>query len=289
MGKRKAVLLYGGVNLGVLALTLGWFWLRYRTSIPGFLALEPGTILALGACALGVNGIKLFRLYLILYGNGWNLSFLEHAKQYCKVLPVSVILPFKAGDLFRAYCYGYKMDSYGAGLVYILLDRFIDTCALVTMVLLAGGLYGAQGGWVLWLLLGFVGVVLFCYLAFPGICQYWRRFYLTRPASRRGLQALGTLQVISGLYERISQVLRGRGLVLYLLSLAAWLVEMGGVALLSKGAAQGVTSYLEGALTGGENPLQSQFVLASAVLLLVLYGILYLISWRKNHENPNGL
>lgn len=262
-----------------LGITLAWFWIRHQSGIPAFLALSPQRLEVLFLCALGVNAIKMFRLYFILYGNGSILSFLDHARQYCKVLPVSVVLPFKAGDLFRVYCYGYHLGSYGAGLVYIMLDRFIDTCALVTMVLLVGGISG--GGWILWLLLGFVGAVLFCFAAFPSLCRYWRQLFLTRPASRRGLAALRALEVLDEMYQKISGVLRGKGLLLYLLSLVAWLGEMGGVLLLTGGAAGQVSAYLEAALTGGDYLILKQFVLANVLLLLGLYGILYLVSRRR--------
>lgn len=286
MSKARA---YGLINIIVLALFLSLFLVQYRSVIPEFLALAPGRFLMLGLCALVVNCIKLLRLYFILYGNGKGLSLWEHTRQYCKVLPVSMVLPFKTGDLFRAFCYGYHLDSYGAGLVYILLDRFIDTCALVTIVLAAGSIYGVQGGWVFYLLLVFVGAVLLCYTAFPGICQYWRRLFLTHSASRRGLSALRTLSLIDDLYQKISGVIRGRGLVLYLFSLAAWLAEIGGMLLLSSGSQDQVSLYLEAALTGAEYPLLQQFVLTSTLLLLGLYGLLYLVGWRKKHENCNHL
>lgn len=286
MSKARA---YNLTNIAVLALFLVLFFVQNRGGIPEFLALSPERILILGICALVVNSIKLLRLYFILYGNGRSLSLWEHARQYCKVLPVSMVLPFKIGDLFRAYCYGYHLDSYGAGLVYILLDRFIDTCALVTIVLAVGGIYGMQSGWVLYLLVGFVGVVLLCYAAFPGICQYWRRLFLTHSASRRGLSALRTLSLLNGMYQKISGVTRGRGLVLYLFSLAAWLAEIGGMLLLSGGSQNEVSRYLEAALTGVKYPLLQQFVLTSTLLLLGLYGLLYLVGWRKKHENCNHL
>ena len=55
---------------------------------------------------------------------------------YCKVTPVSIILPFKMGELYRMYCYGRQSGIVLRSVVIILLDRFMDTAALVTVITL---------------------------------------------------------------------------------------------------------------------------------------------------------
>ena len=53
------------------------------------------------------GGELLIRLYLAFVNTG--LRFRTHALQFFKTLLVSLVLPFKLGDVFRIYCYGAAM------------------------------------------------------------------------------------------------------------------------------------------------------------------------------------
>ena len=87
---------------------------------------EKIAVLVLAVAA--VHSIKIFRLYFALYGKG--VSSGQHLRQYCKTITVNMIIPLKMGDIFRAYCYGYKMQNYFGGAALIVFDRFTDTLAL---------------------------------------------------------------------------------------------------------------------------------------------------------------
>jgi len=68
------------------------------------------TVVGFAGIAVLVHVIKGFRLWFALYGKAIPLS--DFIIQYCKVVPVSVVLPFKFGDLFRAYCFGHLITNY---------------------------------------------------------------------------------------------------------------------------------------------------------------------------------
>ena len=147
---------------------------------------------AMIAIALLVYGIKALRLYFILLGQG--ISVTQFLKQYCKVIPVSVIFPYKLGEIFRIYCFGYQIQSYWNATVSVLLDRFVDTVALVCVVLAVTFYNGKAISGLIYLLLLFLAVVVLAYLVFPELYRYWKKYFLLRPASKRGIAMLELLE-----------------------------------------------------------------------------------------------
>ena len=113
-----------------------------------------------------VHGIKAFRLYLELLDRKLPVGLF--LRQYCKITPVSMILPLKAGDLFRCYCYGYYIDDWMYGIAVILLDRFVDTAALITVLILFVLPLGNAMPAVSFVLLAVLFALSFIYFALPG-------------------------------------------------------------------------------------------------------------------------
>lgn len=235
-----------------------------------------------------VHGLKAFRLYVALYGKG--VSFGSHMKQYSKTAIVSMILPVKSGDLFRAYCYGNLVKSWYSGIVLAVLDRFMDTLALVTMMFLMQAAGIAQAIPLLYVLLAALAGILVCYLICPQICRYWKRYFLILDASVRRNQVLRSLCYLEHAYGEVAAVVKGRGVILYVLSLLAWIVETGGLAILSRmlsdrGTGQAVSAYLLAALAGTESAYLKQFVAVSVALM----GALYLLIGMADMIRKGGI
>lgn len=232
------------------------------------------SILIMLIIAVLVHVVKVIRLYLVLYGNA--VSWTEHLKQYCKVIPVSMILPFKLGEIFRIYCYGYQLENYFKGLVVILLDRFMDTLALVTLFFFINVISRAWFTLIFYILMGVLITIMICYLLFPGTYSYWKGYFLKIRASKQNIRLLKIMDKMNEAYSEITVLLKGRSAILYSLSLAAWIVEISGLLLCNRvlGFSQTTTvmsEYLSATLWGNESVYLKQFILISIVLMLTVY------------------
>ncbi|MEE1291890.1 MAG: lysylphosphatidylglycerol synthase domain-containing protein, partial [Acutalibacteraceae bacterium] len=139
----KAFLLkYRVVDILTLCIAIGVFLALYGNVPALFAGVSVAQVLVIILTALLVHVLKATRLFLALYGQ--KISISEHLALYCKVTPVSMVLPYKVGEFYRMYAYGTHLKSGLKGIVIILLDRFMDTAALVTMILIAGFFYGGQ-------------------------------------------------------------------------------------------------------------------------------------------------
>ncbi len=226
---------------------------------------------------IAVNILKGARLYFVLYGT--KISFAEHIKQYCKTVPISILIPLKAGDIFRAYCYGHGMQNYLKAFIIILLDRFVDTLALVTVTFLMI-LSGNEAVPVLfYLMLLFLVLLIICYNIFPGLYFYWNDYFIRNKASVRRNSFLRLMHRCNDIYFEISKFIKGRCLFLYSISVLAWGVEIGGMVcirniLLENVSLQIITDYLHSAL-GMSNSIDLQrFVFFSVVLMIGFYLLL---------------
>jgi len=276
---RENKLRYICVNVIVILVTAVLFVIEYRTVSELFQNSGWMQLVILVLAVIFVHAIKATRLYLALYGA--DVNWRTYLKTYCKVTPVSMVFPFKLGEFFRMYCYGKHLGSGLKGIVIVLLDRFMDTIALITMILsIRIFMGGALTSFTYWLLL-FLGIALLVYFVFPGVYGFWKKYLLRAKATENKLRALKMLDGLQLIYREIVNVTKGRGMILYVLSLMAWSVEIGCIVLLKQIAGeeqlgQAILTYLASAMNVEQSTELRQFVFASVILMIMLYGIIKL-------------
>lgn len=234
--------------------------------------------------ALAVQLIKAARQYLLFVDT--ELSLADGLLYYAQATIVSVIVPYKIGELFRVYRYGSATSDYLGSAARVLVDRLVDTAALLvflTGMLLLGSypifpLYG--------MLMVFTAVSCAAWLAFPSVFHFWNDYLITRRHSPRAYRALSVMQHAERVYVYIRALLRGKLFIMLLMSLAAWGLELLGVALLAGGSiSASIGDYLASALTAGTNEHQRLYVvLYVGVLLCGMLAMLLLGAAKAGKE-----
>lgn len=263
------------INIIVIIFAVYLFLTEYKYDMQ----LKPFEVLILIAAVIIVHIIKALRLYLAMYGE--NISLFQYMKVYFKVTPVSVLLPYKAGEIFRMYCYGDEINNGLKGIILVLLDRFMDTIALVTVLLLCGLLGGGHLTVIAYILVIFIVTILSVYLLFPGVYGFWKKYFLRAAATPGKLNALRFLKNADHIYQEIKGVTKGRGMLLYFLSLIAWGIEIGSLAFRCDGNVIGdsLTEYLSSAIGIGTSEYLRQFVVCSVILLTAMYVFAKLVEF----------
>lgn len=278
--------LYSVINGIVILATAVLFTLLYRSELSEILCKKPLYIIFLILIALAVHTIKFFRIYFVLSNE--RISWKRCLSQYCKTIPVSVILPFKSGELFKAYCYGNTLGNYYLGIVYIILDRFFDTLALVSIMCTASAFTKIRLTWLFYLLTIFLASVIMLYAIIPHICRYWKKYLLCTTATPHSLRILFILKRTEMLLDTVTHILRGKSVILYVLSAAAWLIESIGISLAQTLVSHSIDrsmlfSYLSAAFGIGISTALHDFVLITIGTLLAVYLIMQLL--RKEGMN----
>lgn len=284
IGMRGKKNYYNCINITVLVFAAAVFVSGIGWKAQMFRKESAPSVFVFILSVVSVHAIKAVRLYLALYGTG--ISWTSFLKAYCKVTPVSVSLPFKIGEIFRMYCYGHEIKNGLRGTIIILLDRFMDTLALVTIILVICFFNHGTISQVVYVLILFLAVLLITYYVFPGIYTFWKQFLLSVKATERRLGCLKILEKLRIVQDEISGVTRGRGALLYALSLIAWAVELGSIALISgyegnRNAETVISNYLSAALGIDKSAELQHFVFYSVFILAAVYLLLKLVQKSK--------
>lgn len=265
---------YNLINLIVLLTSAYIFIQEYKYIENIFVNLDFIYFVILTTSVIFIHAIKSIRLYFLLYG--CNISLYEHLKIYCKVAPITAILPYKLGEFFRIYCYGRQIKSIYRGIIIILLDRFMDTLALVTMMFIVSIFNGNNVPLLTYILIIFLITMFAIYFIFPGIYNFWKKFLMSSKATENKISLLKTIYEFKRIYNEISKLMSGRGFILYVLSLIAWGIELASLALVKfslqeNSLAYDFSLYLSSALGVNDSIELRRFVIVSILVLIVAY------------------
>ena len=168
----------------------------------------------------------------------------------------------------------------------------MDTAAVVTVILLVGTFSGGHMTPFIFLFLVFLTVVLLIYFVLPGICEFWRKYLLRAKATEQRLAILELLKTFNMIYQEIENVAKGKGVILYFISLFSWGIEIGSVAVLNGILKEGelstmISGYLISEMNGHPTVELQQFVFTSIILLTIFYFVFKIITIlyeKKVHE-----
>lgn len=272
---------YQAINLIVLAVTAGLFVHMLCTKFS--FAVSAEFVLIMIAATILVHLLKGLRLYIIMCES--DISLPNFVKTYCKVIPVSMILPCKIGELYRMYCYGIEVKNYVEAVVVVLFDRLIDTLGLVTMMLVISVSFDTGMTTFLYVLIGGLVLLFVLYYSFPGVYKFWNHHLIEGKATERKLAVLQFLSIINQFYQEIRKVSQGRWSLLFLLSIAAWMCEIGAVvvtgSLETDEMGRAISRYLQSSMGNQMTDQFALFLVTSFVLLTGLYVVIRLFCRKK--------
>lgn len=170
-----------------------------------------------------IQVLKCLRIYLILLEE--KIPIRRFIKLYIKNTFISLVLPFKTGEIFKVICIGNEISNYKVSLLSVLIDRVFDTYVLV-MILVPNEIlrYNALTGLTLMLLI-FISIVTFLYYIFPSFYKYANQFFILNMNSKQSLHILEICEVMNNIYLYIKELVKGRWGVMIIISSLIWIIE----------------------------------------------------------------
>lgn len=271
------------IHAVTFVLTAAFFWgfcIELKTS--GIMQkIDAGHMVLSFVLALVVQIWKALRLYILLFGK--DFSFKEYLRQYAKTAFVNIMVPLKAGELYRGYCIGQMVGAMADGYLIVLFDRFTDTLALISLVIVSA-VFGKSQITVTYAALTVALLLLVAaYLLFRPLYLYWNQFLIFKKKSRNTLAALEVLKVCNASFHNISTLVKGRFALLYAASLLAWMADIGGFFMRPASLAPaGISAYLANILTGDWDAYNLLYTLA-CLGVFTLFLVLGLMIGRKDN------
>lgn len=174
----------------------------------------------------GAHFFKFSRFYLVLMEER-RLTFFDIFFLYARTTLVNLIIPFKLGELYRVAAVKHMSGSFKTGILLVVIDRFFDTLALLTLTLPFGLLFLHEADPVLVLLFTCLILLFVCFLTFAPSFSYVNRFLITTKKSGRALVLLDILDKADEWHRYLRRLIRGRSPLVFLASLLGWIIEFG--------------------------------------------------------------
>lgn len=239
---------------------------------------------------LGLHFIKMSRLFFIMLEQKIRLRLFAHI--YAKTAFVNLMIPYKLGEAYRFYCLADVTKKPLIGLLSVVIDRFFDTFALLAMLVPLELFYLQSLSSISILLVVFLVICVAVYTAFPSIYNYLNKFLILSTTSRRSIKALAVLEELRKWYQYSQALLKGRVIIITLLSAIAWAVESCALYLLAK--VLGLTFvledfiyYIHSIFSLNYNELTYFYFAISALVLAVIALIFFIVLHLKKEDKQS--
>ena len=236
-----------------------------------------------------VYSLKAFRFYFLVAGSG--IPLVKYICVFAQTSFVNIIVPFKAGEIFRLFCFGHLTKNYPKGFAIVLLDRFVDTLSLLAILLVANILDKTETSAIFFLLVAVCAFLILFYALLQGILVYWNEYFIKSKSSRSHLNALIFVNKLTEVYDELRNLVNGRFFLIFVLSIFSWGIEIGSLLLCrnyfdfeQKGL---ISNYLSAALSGNKFLPLRNFILVSMGFLACVWVLSLLLLLVKNKRNKN--
>lgn len=240
-------------------------------------------ILILCGVAFLVQALKFLRIYFVVLEDMPPISMA--IRLYAKTTLVSMLLPFKTGELYKMYAYGYKLGrGFSRGVICVIIDKFFDA-VILSIVFILG--FNADGSKIAILagLICFIVAVLAYYYFFEPTYRYLNRFFMIRGGGKKSLAALRALEKAKNLYDNVREMVYGRQLVCLGLSALAWLIEgVGFFIVVTSLRYDEYVTYITESFFGVGNSFLAIYITCCAAVSIVSICVAYTIRLIRGGE-----
>lgn len=172
-----------------------------------------------------VHALKMLRFYLVLLEQ--KIEIKKFVFLYIKTTFINLLIPFKLGEIYRAFCVVRITKCIQIGILSVILDRFFDTFILLLFLIPYDLLVLHRFTWITGILLIFLFLVMLIYRMFEPTYLYLNEYMIRNSKSRRGIYILSVLEMFREWYDYSKNLIKGRQYLIILCSAFGWIAEFG--------------------------------------------------------------
>lgn len=172
-----------------------------------------------------VHALKMMRFYLVLLEQ--KISIKEFVFLYIKTTFINLLIPFKLGEAYRAFCVVRLTKCTQIGILSVVLDRFFDTFILLLFLIPYDLLILKRITWITGILSIFLLVVMLAYRMFEPTYLYLNEYMIRSSRSKRGIWILSFMEMLREWYDYTKDLIKGRQYLIIFCSALGWIGEAG--------------------------------------------------------------
>ena len=170
-----------------------------------------------------IHIFKCLRQYLLLIE--FNVNFIDFFSAYVKGTFISIVFPFKMGEFYKAFQYGYLIKDYVKGLITIIVDKFFDAIILLTLIIpyeiIKHNTLSVLSG----ILLIFVTIVLIVFVSFNTTYYYLNKHFIIKKDDSRSIIILNVLDYCNSMYLNVKNMIKNRISLIGIFAVISWALE----------------------------------------------------------------
>ncbi len=218
-----------------------------------------------------IHILRILRQYIIFIDNKMKLHKLT--KAYLKSSLINTIVPFKIGELFKIYLYGYEMDNYKKSIIGVIIDKFFDAVILLLIFITIEIFYQKPLSFITILLLIFVGLIIIIYVSFENTYNFLNKFLIKNKNSETCIKCLKILEELKIIFSDIKNMIKDRIILILILTSMSWAFEIWFVSIISKVINNNSSfidfiNYMNNSFIGTPNILSKYYILITLIIFI---------------------
>ncbi len=240
-----------------------------------------------------VHILKMLRFYLVLLEQ--RISIKEFIFLYIRTTFVNLLIPFKLGEVYRAFSVIRFTDCIEVGILSVVLDRFFDTFILLLFLIPYDLLVLGRLTWITICILLFLLAVMMIYRMFEPTYLYLNHYMIQNASTKRGIRMLSVMETLREWYDYTKKLVTGRQYLIVLCSVLGWFAEFGLLWLISGYCEMefGITefaAYIQSIFSMHRSVLLKKYSRISMVILLAfLLLFLCVRALRRKGNEKKGV
>ena len=225
-----------------------------------------------------IHIFKCLRQYLLLIE--FNINFIDYFFAYVKGTFVSIVFPFKIGELYKAYQYGYLINNYVKGFITIIIDKIFDAVILLTIIIPYEIIKYNSISMLSCILLIFITIVLIIFISFNTTYYYLNKHFITQKDDNRSLVVLKILDYCNDLYSNVKNMIKHRITLIVTFAIISWICEYFFVLLLG---GVSFSEYVNAVFFANNDMILSNYTIV-AFYCFIFIQIIYLFRKCGNNQ-----
>ena len=260
--------IYYIVNIVTFLITL--FFLIFNNYFNSS-AIKLNNIFLLIIIYIFIHFFKSIKQYLMLIES--DVHFKDFISLYVRSTFCSIILPYKLGEIFKGYIYGYKINNYFKGFLIIIVDKFFDAIVLLSILFLHTIKNNNVINNIMWLLLVFTILLIIIFISFKSTYYYLNKHFVLYKNSKNSIFVLTLLEKFNELFIYVNGIIKNRVLILLILTVLSWSFEYLFVYILD---ISDFLTYTNSFFFGTKSSVVSNYIIIST-LIFVVFELMFFI------------
>lgn len=228
-----------------------------------------------------IHFFRIIRQYIILMEE--KIKMRQLIKSYLLSSITNSILPFRIGELYKIYLYGYEIKNYKKSTVAVIIDKFFDCVVLLIAFIIIEMVTKEQLSTITIILFIFVVLIAIIYIAFESTYAFLNKYLIINKNSEFAIKCLKFLEETKEIYALIKNMISKREILIIIFTLLSWVCEIIFVFVIFKFInigdlkLNGFISYINNSFLGVQNIL-SNYYINTTVFVIVLFTIIVCIN-----------